>query len=132
MTLDFDFFESDITDTGTSTRIDHGEEEIYSVTMHGSVLKLAREPLAGTGGLLWPAGETLARYLTTQGHLFKDKAVLELGSGTGIVGLCVAKMCHPSSVTLTDLKKVFRCHASFMTLTDFKGDFVSVILHDIN
>ncbi|EPQ59520.1 hypothetical protein GLOTRDRAFT_55609, partial [Gloeophyllum trabeum ATCC 11539] len=42
----------------------------------------------GCGGLAWPAGEVLASYLARRGRgSLAGKTVLELGSGTGLVGL---------------------------------------------
>lgn len=42
---------------------------------------------AGCGGKLWPAGELLSKYLIRKG-LGGAKHIVELGSGTGLVG-CV-------------------------------------------
>lgn len=36
-------------------------------------------------------------------HLFRNKNVLELGSGLGLMGLAVIKLCKPASYTFTDL-----------------------------
>ncbi|KAF9246900.1 putative methyltransferase-domain-containing protein [Melanogaster broomeanus] len=49
-------------------------------------LKVDASP--GCGGIAWPAGEVLANYLAFrgEGHC-KGKTILELGSGTGLVGL---------------------------------------------
>lgn len=40
---------------------------------------------AGCGGKLWPAGELLSRYMIQTG-IGKATNILELGSGTGLVG----------------------------------------------
>lgn len=40
---------------------------------------------AGCGGKLWPAGELLSRYMIRKG-VENVKNILELGSGTGLVG----------------------------------------------
>lgn len=93
----------------------------YAVSVHGTQIRLAKDPMVGTGGLLWPAGQVLATYLSTRlaadPALFQGKRVLELGSGTGVVGLCLAMRLPPTdssaeeedkgtTVTLTDLAKV--------------------------
>lgn len=52
----------------------------------------------GTGSSVWDAAVVLAKYLTTE---VKDKDVLELGTGTGFVGLVAAKL--GGRVILTDL-----------------------------
>ncbi|ANB13525.1 hypothetical protein AWJ20_1821 [Sugiyamaella lignohabitans] len=41
---------------------------------------------AGCGGKLWPAGELLSRYMIRRG-VDGYKNIVELGSGTGLVGL---------------------------------------------
>ena len=42
----------------------------------------------GCGGIAWPAGEVLSRYIVRRGRdYWKGKRVIELGSGTGLVGL---------------------------------------------
>ncbi|KAF9224323.1 hypothetical protein BS17DRAFT_779635 [Gyrodon lividus] len=49
-------------------------------------LKVDASP--GCGGIAWPAGEVLANYLTLRGKGYcKGQTILELGSGTGLVGL---------------------------------------------
>ncbi|KAJ3758049.1 putative methyltransferase-domain-containing protein [Lentinula raphanica] len=47
----------------------------------------------GCGGIVWPAGQILSNYLIKQGSDFmQGKHVVELGSGTGLVGLIAAKL----------------------------------------
>lgn len=54
------------------------------------VLKLACDWGVGIGGGLWSTGILLTQHLCKYAHLyddvFKGKRVLELGSGTGLVG----------------------------------------------
>lgn len=50
-------------------------------------LSLAVNAGAGCGGIAWPAGEVLARYIARRGKALQGLNVLELGSGTGLVGL---------------------------------------------
>lgn len=59
--------------------------------------------LAGT---TWFAGVALAQYLAVHSDMVKNKSVLELGSGVGLVGIMAAKL---------GARKVF--------LTDFGADF---------
>ncbi|KAJ7937345.1 putative methyltransferase-domain-containing protein [Mycena leptocephala] len=55
----------------------------------------------GCGGVAWPAGEVLAQYLVNRGpNSLEGKQVLELGSGTGLVGLVAAML--GGTVYLTD------------------------------
>ncbi|EJF63020.1 hypothetical protein DICSQDRAFT_83873 [Dichomitus squalens LYAD-421 SS1] len=49
-------------------------------------IKLAVDASPGCGGIAWPAGEVLSSYIARKGSL-EGKTVLELGSGTGLVGL---------------------------------------------
>ncbi|KAH9912709.1 putative methyltransferase-domain-containing protein [Fomitopsis serialis] len=53
----------------------------------------------GCGGIAWPAGEVLSRYIARRGSL-EGRTVLELGSGTGLVGLVAGKM--GAEVWITD------------------------------
>ncbi|KAG8834578.1 hypothetical protein FRC17_008247 [Serendipita sp. 399] len=65
-------------------------------------LQLLVDASPGCGGIAWPAGEVLSNYLVHRGpnHLV-GKHVLELGSGTGLVGLVAAKL-GASKVIITD------------------------------
>ncbi|KAI9453207.1 putative methyltransferase-domain-containing protein [Lactarius psammicola] len=50
-------------------------------------LSLAVDASPGCGGIAWPAGEVLACYIARRGKALQGLNVLELGSGTGLVGL---------------------------------------------
>jgi len=55
------------------------------------VLKVDASP--GCGGIAWPAGEVLANYLAQRGQDYcTGRTILELGSGTGLVGLVAGKV----------------------------------------
>ncbi|KAF8269714.1 putative methyltransferase-domain-containing protein [Lactarius quietus] len=57
-------------------------------TSQGTInLSLAVDATPGCGGVAWPAGEVLARYISRRGKALQGLNVLELGSGTGLVGL---------------------------------------------
>ncbi|KAJ1887016.1 Protein-lysine N-methyltransferase efm6 [Kickxella alabastrina] len=60
----------------------------------------------GVGSTVWDAGLVLAKYLdkqTQDGTLsLSGKTVLELGSGTGLVGLALAKLQPACTVILSD------------------------------
>lgn len=66
----------------------------------------------GIGGSVWTSGELLAAHLQLQKEhyrpLFDGKRVVELGSGTGFVGLMTAACFRPAHVYLTDLKQHVR------------------------
>ncbi|KAG1715978.1 hypothetical protein ID866_1202 [Astraeus odoratus] len=54
-------------------------------------LKVDASP--GCGGIAWPAGEVLSNYIALRGERYcRGRTVLELGSGTGLVGLVAAAL----------------------------------------
>lgn len=67
----------------------------------------------GIGGSVWTSGEILADHLQLQRRryraLFDGKRVVELGSGTGFVGLAIAASFRPAHVFLTDLSTHLAC-----------------------
>ncbi len=57
----------------------------------------------GTGGRIWSSSKVLREYLKENGDVFVlDKNVVELGCGTGVVGIYAAKRGQARSVLLTD------------------------------
>jgi len=59
----------------------------------------------GCGGIAWPAGEVLSRYIVRRGRdYWKGKRVLELGSGTGLVGLVAGYL--GAHAVLTDQRPI--------------------------
>jgi hypothetical protein len=65
---------------------------IHNETLHLSfqdiTVALHMDAGPGCGGIAWQAGEVLSRYIVRQGRdYWRGKRVLELGSGTGLVGL---------------------------------------------
>jgi len=64
-------------------------------------ISLAVDASPGCGGLAWPAGQILASYLVQKGTDYvKNRNILELGSGTGLVGLVTGKL--GGDVCITD------------------------------
>ncbi|KAF6040593.1 FAM86A [Bugula neritina] len=57
----------------------------------------------GTTGLkTWQASQRMAEYLVDDCSLLKDKHVLELGAGLGLLGLTVCSLCNCGSYLLSD------------------------------
>ncbi|KAI0773826.1 putative methyltransferase-domain-containing protein [Fomes fomentarius] len=70
-------------------------DQTIELTFHASddtnasapvTVKLAVDASPGCGGIAWPAGEVLSNYIVQKGAL-EGRNALELGSGTGLVGL---------------------------------------------
>ncbi|XP_026554564.1 protein-lysine methyltransferase METTL21D isoform X2 [Pseudonaja textilis] len=79
------------------------------------ILRLTQRSAGGTGSVVWDAALVLARFLEKKAAqteqsggspvgLLRHKAALELGAGTGLVGLVAASL--GANVTVTDLEEV--------------------------
>ncbi|KAI0247502.1 putative methyltransferase-domain-containing protein [Lactifluus subvellereus] len=68
------------------------------------ILSLAVDASPGCGGIAWPAGEALANYIARRGYTLQGLNILELGSGTGLVGLVAgyfgARVCVTDQAAL--------------------------------
>ncbi|KJA24587.1 hypothetical protein HYPSUDRAFT_136012 [Hypholoma sublateritium FD-334 SS-4] len=75
----------------------------------------------GCGGLAWPAGQILASYLVQKGPEYvKNRNVLELGSGTGLVGIAVGQF--PSAkVWITDQAPLLSIMNRNVSLNNLQG-----------
>ncbi|KAG9010679.1 hypothetical protein FRB94_010156 [Tulasnella sp. JGI-2019a] len=68
-------------------------ELVFEASGTSVSLSLSVDAGPGCGGVAWPAGEVLSKYLTRRGPTcITGKACLELGSGTGLVGIIAAKL----------------------------------------
>ncbi|DAZ99115.1 TPA: hypothetical protein N0F65_008420 [Lagenidium giganteum] len=71
------------------------------------VLKFECDWDVGIGGSVWTSGELLTSHLGLQhdkyAGAFNGKTIVELGSGTGFVGMMTAVAFEPARVFLTDL-----------------------------
>ncbi|XP_023581922.1 protein N-lysine methyltransferase METTL21D isoform X1 [Trichechus manatus latirostris] len=76
----------------------------------GTVLRLQQYGSGGVGCVVWDAAIVLSKYLETPGfsgdgdHALSQRSVLELGSGTGAVGLMAATL--GADVVVTDLEEL--------------------------
>lgn len=57
----------------------------------------------GTTGLnVWESALALSEFAIAHSDEFQNKHILELGAGTGLSSLIIAKCCSPKSITLSD------------------------------
>ena len=86
---------------------------------------------AGTTGLcVWPAAMYLADWASRQelaagGVIFKDRSVLELGAGCGLVGLAVSALTEAKHVTLSD------CHGQVLQLLERNVDLNNGVIQPL-
>eukprot|EP00397_Hematodinium_sp_SG-2012_P041518 GEMP01045744.1.p2 GENE.GEMP01045744.1~~GEMP01045744.1.p2 ORF type:complete len:228 (+),score=43.87 GEMP01045744.1:22-684(+) len=69
-----------------------------NVSQHGAS---SREFVSGTSSVVWPVAVHMCRWLCQHPELIEGKSVVELGSGTGLVGLTASQM-RPRRILLTD------------------------------
>ncbi|XP_054067897.1 protein-lysine N-methyltransferase EEF2KMT isoform X5 [Rissa tridactyla] len=63
----------------------------------------------GTTGLItWDAALQLAQWAIENNSAFRDRTVLELGSGIGFTGIAICKTCHPKAYVFSD------CHPAVL------------------
>ncbi|KAF8303092.1 hypothetical protein DL93DRAFT_2067017 [Clavulina sp. PMI_390] len=79
----------------------HGEQLELEISPN-LLISLCVDALPGCGGLAWPAGEVLATYLAHKYPSLEGQSILELGAGTGLVGLAAGKL--GAKVLITDQK----------------------------
>ncbi len=88
---------------------DH-ENDDSSVVTRNFDIHLSVDMQLGIGGDTWPAAELFCHLLlASKWHqffreLFRNKKVLELGSGHGLVGILVDMVFDVDSVVITDLE----------------------------
>lgn len=62
---------------------------IREVEVFNTTLKIHQATVGDVGCVVWDAAMVLAKYLAKKnGENLKSKRILELGAGTGVVGLC--------------------------------------------
>ncbi|KXN87965.1 hypothetical protein AN958_07975 [Leucoagaricus sp. SymC.cos] len=100
------FFESDGLLDLTFTLPPSASANSSGETRESSVsVKLVVDSAPGCGGIAWPAGQILSSHLTqtyqsvTQ---LSNKTIVELGSGTGLVGLIAGRLDPSCEVYITD------------------------------
>ncbi|XP_078676462.1 protein N-lysine methyltransferase METTL21A-like [Branchiostoma floridae x Branchiostoma belcheri] len=71
------------------------------------------------GKRIWPGGEAFAEYLESGEIFLEDKKVIELGAGTGLVGIVASLL--GADVTITDLPDILPCTAENVTSNTMDG-----------
>lgn len=64
------------------------------------------------GGCFWLSSIAMLLFADTHKDYFKDKKVLELGSGIGLPAMHIAKTCCPKHVSLSDIDSYITQHSS--------------------
>ena len=78
---------------------------------HNNEYKFLQNSSLGHGGSIWDGALVLAKYFEKNFdklndlYKFKDKHILELGTGTGICGICFSEF-NPKLICITDLKEL--------------------------
>ncbi|KAK3653154.1 Protein-lysine N-methyltransferase efm6 [Elasticomyces elasticus] len=98
LTISEDFVQSPMHKQSSTTRID------FDGLLTEQPLLLLENLSKGNGGMSWPAGHVLAKYLLrSKQSMLKESSIVELGSGGGLVGLAIAVACRPEKlVRITD------------------------------
>lgn len=76
-------------------------QELNAAAVASSGSAATEQHSGSLGGRVWKSAAALCRWQRAHASLFEGTRVIELGSGTGAVGLYAAG-CHASRVILTD------------------------------
>ncbi|KAF7721410.1 hypothetical protein EC973_004716 [Apophysomyces ossiformis] len=77
------------------------ETSVSTVEVGGQQVLLSQDLSGGCGGKTWEAAFVMSDYFAWKKNL-TGKSIIELGSGTGLVGLAIAKMCNVKKMLITD------------------------------
>ncbi|KMP00880.1 hypothetical protein CIHG_10322 [Coccidioides immitis H538.4] len=93
-------------------------------------LQLREDPKEGCGGHIWPAGMVLSKYmLRKHSEDLLGKRIVELGAGSGLVALAVARGCKiDSPIYVTDQKPMLPLIEENIILNDLSGSVVAALL----
>lgn len=89
-----------------------GAAQCVALQVGDVALSVAQEPGRevhdrGTGGTVWNCAFVMTKYLeklaAKEGDAWRSLRVLELGSGTGVVGIAAALLFRPAHLRMTDL-----------------------------
>ncbi|KAI1957761.1 Protein-lysine N-methyltransferase efm6 [Ophidiomyces ophidiicola] len=93
-------------------------------------LKLKEDPKEGCGGHIWPAGMILAKYMLRKHRDdLLGKQIVELGAGSGLVGLAVARGCKiDSPIYVTDQIPMLPLIEGNIALNELSGSVTAALL----
>jgi predicted nicotinamide N-methyase len=77
-------------------------KETVAIELHGKTISIDQDASMGTGGIVWNAAKLLCDWIRTSSHEYHN--IVELGSGTGIVGLSCFYRFPNARVVLTDIE----------------------------
>ncbi|KFA74596.1 hypothetical protein S40288_05803 [Stachybotrys chartarum IBT 40288] len=94
-------------------------------------LKLREDVRTGCGGQTWPAGMVLGKHLLRyHREKLNDARILELGAGSGLVGLAVASACGPQGkLLLTDQLEMLELMQHNIVLNNLQDRATALILN---
>ncbi|KAF2069594.1 hypothetical protein CYY_009085 [Polysphondylium violaceum] len=73
--------------------------EYFGVDILVNVLNSASTDFDLTGQVIWPAAQVLTQYIISNQHEYRDKNILEVGSGVGVCGLFLARLGQPCTLS---------------------------------
>ncbi|KAJ8658874.1 hypothetical protein O0I10_005256 [Lichtheimia ornata] len=118
----------------SSTPPEYGAIGKVTFELLDTPIELAQDLSGGCGGKIWEAAGVMVDYMLwkqnqTQGLFLQGKKVLELGSGTGLVGLAVAKGCaNVDTMVITDQIPMMHLMSQNITLNKLDGRVQAKIL----
>jgi predicted nicotinamide N-methyase len=90
----------------------NGNDDTHAIEIKGNKLALLQKPEIqkqdlGTGGTVWNCAIVISKYFEklSEKENWSDKNVLEVGSGTGIVGITTALTMKPKKLLVTDIEQ---------------------------
>lgn len=89
---------------GEPYAFEHGD--VHVIVAQGGTMGRGSGEVDMTGDIVWPTAVAFCKYLCDhRASLMQDRRVLDLGAGTGLVGLVAAQL-GARAVTLTDVDRV--------------------------
>eukprot|EP01080_Neovahlkampfia_damariscottae_P011893 gene11893-5299_t len=90
------------TNNSYSQRALEVSHRIYSYENDGDLVIRVWPEFSQVGLAMWPAGWYICELILKNREIFKNKNVLELGSGVGLTGIVLRKYCETKNIYMTD------------------------------